>query len=114
MNVNREIARATYAFLSELPPFNTWNLPEADDVKFLVFRDKSMYAYYNRRRRRHIIGINQNIKTLHLLMHVMAHEMIHLYQGTTGMETRAQHNAAFHALAKRVTKEHGFDPMELI
>lgn len=116
MKINLDIVRATYAFLAETPPFNKWNLPDAEDVKFVIFKDKSMYGYYQRLKRgkEHVIGVNGSIYNTSVLIRTMGHEMIHLHQGHTNMERmRGQHSAAFHVLAAQVGKEHGFDPMEI-
>lgn len=107
-----DILRAAYDFLCVLPPFNSWALPDSDDVKFVVIRSRTDFGRHNVENGRHIIGLSSNtIGQIDTLIRIMAHEMIHAYQYEAKMETAdVAHNAAFFKLAHRVSRIHGFDP----
>lgn len=100
-----------YEYLAHTPPFDRWNMPPVDEVTFIVAKGSDFGWCDRKRGRRHEIAVSsrRNGHTLTLLM-TMAHEMVHLHQKLTGMETRGQHNAAFHKLAVQVCRRHGFDP----
>lgn len=106
-----DMLAACYDFLCTTPPFNKWNLPDSEDVVFRVGRDPKLLGWYKLDDGRHVIGISETTigHTFSLVM-VMAHEMLHLHQKDTRIETRAQHNAAFRKLARVVCRFHGFDP----
>jgi hypothetical protein len=108
-----EILEACYEFLRTTPPFRSWHLPESEDVKFQIVRDRKTAGWHKMDNRKHIIGISRGaIGRTHSLVEVMAHEMCHAHQRETNMETKnAEHNAAFKKLAERVCKIHGFDPL---
>ena len=107
-----EMMACAYEYFCHTPPFNKWNLPASEDVKFVVVRDPNTAGWHKMVDDKHIIGLSRGaIGRTHSLMEVMAHEMIHAHQRETNMETKgAAHNAAFLKLAKRVCDVHGFDP----
>jgi SprT-like family. len=104
-----EIMEAAYEFLRFTPPFKNWRLPPGDDVVFHVSADM-IIGYYTRDHNHHIALSSKRIGTTALVMHIMAHEMIHLHQALRKTETRnTEHNAEFDRLAKRVATIHGWD-----
>lgn len=111
--LNHEILAAAYDYLRATPPFRDWNLPEAEDVKFVVIRDPKTAGWHKITRGKDFIGVSSGcIGRTHSLMEVMAHEMIHLHQRDVCMDTRGvEHNAAFKKLVLKVAKFHGFDPL---
>jgi hypothetical protein len=110
--LTRDVLAAAYDYLRATPPFNAWNLPEPDDIKFKVVRSPTLRGYYLRDEAgKQVIAMSaRNIGHSINVIATMAHEMIHLHQGETNMENGAEHNAAFNKLAARVCKLHGFDP----
>ena len=110
--LTRDILRAAYAYLAETPPFNRWNMPDAEDIEFRVSRSNDTCGTYEKVKGKHVIGASSAlIGWTNSLMALVAHEMVHLHQNHSGMESpHAEHNAAFHKLAKRVCDVHGFDP----
>lgn len=102
--------RSCYDFLCETPPFSRWNLPDSDDVLFLVDRQPMRSGSY-RFDKRHIISISARCigHTINLVA-VMAHEMIHVHEQHSGACGRGEHSAAFRRWAAQVCKWHGFDP----
>lgn len=111
--LDKETLEASYDYLRTTPPFSRWNLPDGEDVKFEVVRDRDIAGWHKMVNGKHIIGISSgSIGRTHSLMEVMAHEMCHAHQRETNMETKkSEHNAAFRKLAVLVCKFHGFDPL---
>lgn len=107
-----EVLEACYEFLKVTGPFRDWNLPDGEDVKFVVDRHHSTAGWYLCDGGKHTIGISSKcVGHTVTLIQVMAHEMIHLFQRDSSMETKgAEHNAAFKKLAHKVCAVHGFDP----
>lgn len=110
--LNPEMLAAAYDYFSSSAPFNRWNLPASEEVKFTVIRDPKTAGWHKMAGGKHIIGISTGaIGRTHSLMETMAHEMIHAHQRETNMETKGSgHNAAFNKLAAQVCAVHGFDP----
>lgn len=110
-----EMMVAAYEYLRITPPFDKWNMPEAEDVLFKVARTRHKQGWYQWDGKRHTItGSQGKVGYTLTLIVLMAHEMIHLHLEETGMESRARsndtHNAAFRKFAAQVCKVHGFDP----
>lgn len=106
-----ELLQATYDMLRVTPPFNSWNMPDGEDVTFKVSKDARIRGKYQRRAGRHFVWISAaSIGHLESLVEVMAHEMIHLHEEAAGMVRSSEHSAVFQKLAARVCKFHGFDP----
>ena len=111
--LNHEILAAAYDYLRATPPFRDWNLPESEDVKFVVTRSTSTAGTHSIKDGKDVICVSSGCigRTLSLV-ELMAHEMIHMHQRVVCMESRGvEHNAAFKKLVLRVSKIHGFDPM---
>ena len=107
------ILRAAYEYLRTTPPFNRWSLPEGGEVEFLVIKTRDRYADHclYTETGKHVIRVSSGVIGYSAsLIAAMAHEMVHAKQAVAKTETRAQHNAEFHRLAKLVCKYHGFDP----
>ena len=109
--LTQDTLKAAYDYLATTPPFLKWNLPDSDDVRFVISGSRDVYAWYRRNGGKHEIGVSTRyIGRTQSLIAVMAHELVHLHQRSSGMETPSQHNAAFHRLAAQVCEIHGFDP----
>jgi hypothetical protein len=106
-----DILRAAYGYLDKTPPFDHWNLPDAEDIVFHVGQTKLDYACcYMEKNKLHITLSAKMHGTTDTLMRSMAHEMIHVYQMHHRMRQTSDHDASWQKLAKRVCKYHGFDP----
>ncbi len=110
-----ETLAAAYDFLRTTPPFNGWGLPEPEEVKFRVSKNKRDYGSYRWDGERHVVTLSENlIGYSGTLFRYLSHEMVHLHLEETGMESRTggqdTHNGAFRILADEVCKVHGFDP----
>lgn len=106
-----EMLRAAYDYLNTTPPFRNWNLPEGDDVEFKVVDDGKIHGWYRKRKEQHVVAISRrSVGHTKTLIETMAHEMIHVHEGHTGILRPGRHSAAFRKWAKQICKHHGFDP----
>lgn len=112
LHITPEILQHAYDYLRSTPPFRSWNMPEAEDVLFKVGRSHDTRGVYRLVDGKHTITISQRcIGRTSSLMEILAHEMIHLHEEATGMcRPGVEHTAAFHKIAARVCRIHGFDP----
>jgi len=78
---------------------------------FKVIKDPALRGSYRRDRlNRHVISISAaSIGFTESLMETVAHEVIHLHEALTGLETAAQHGRAWNKFADQVCRIHGFD-----
>ena len=116
LHLTPDILAAAYEYLRATPPFNEWNLPEADEIEFRVMKTRVYSGQHTPyvRSNRHCIDVSiSGVGYTDTLIRVMAHEMVHAYQRIVNSETKnAGHNPEFHRLGRRVCKHHGFDPKE--
>lgn len=111
LNLTPEILRAMYDFLNITEPFSKWNLPDGEDVKFKVVRNRQLCGWHEKYRKTHTICISSFFhgRTQHLL-EVMAHEMVHVHQYRHASLARGTENGvSFKRCAGQVCKAHGFD-----
>lgn len=111
MHLTPDMLAHAYEYLRTTPPFRRWKLPHADVVEFEVHRSREREGDHCTYKRTldHCIGVSSyNIKTTNALLQVMAHEMVHAYQARTRATRGTGHNKAFHKLAARVCKHHGW------
>jgi hypothetical protein len=105
---------ACYEFLKTARPFRDWNLPDGEDVKFIVCKMTDTFAQYRWDGKRHTISVSSNaVGHTATLVRVMSHELIHLHLEAVGIESRGTvntHNRAFRKFAALVCRYHGFDP----
>jgi hypothetical protein len=110
-----EVLRLAYRLVCETPPFNKWNLPDSQDVLFVVTRSRTTSGHYRWHRYKgvyiHEIAISARcVGSLATLCNIMAHEIIHLFQKITKTETpNVEHNQGFRRLADEVCNVHHFD-----
>lgn len=98
-----------YDYLCCLPPFDKWNMPHSEDVKFSISTHKDRFAHYQMVGGEHHIVVSSRYRQVnrHLaLLSTMSHEMIHLYMEVNGWSESNAHGRAFHRLADRVCKAH--------
>jgi hypothetical protein len=107
-----DILRACYDLLDCCPPFDKWNLPDGDDIEFRIIKDKACYGWYLFEDGKHVIAVSEaKCGYLTTVMATMAHEMVHLFQRHSCMESPSSiHNAAFRRLAAQVCRALSFDP----
>lgn len=108
--------RAAYDYLRATPPFDSWNLPESEDIKFKVAKDRNNAAWHvcwgRGRNRKHVIAVSsRHVGRTESLISAMGHEAIHLHMALTGMDRGAgEHGEVFNKIAGEVCRIHGFDP----
>lgn len=108
--LNKHILAAAYNYLANTQPFYKWNLPEADDVRFVVTRTRHRDGEYLYYARQHFIYISSaGHGHTNTLMKTMAHEMIHVHEQHAKACGRGEHSAAFGRWAEQVCKVHGWD-----
>ncbi len=110
-----DMLRAAYAYLNETPPFNRWNLPDADEVTFRVVRDRSGYGWHKIENGHHTIAVSRlSVAHTGTLIATMAHEMIHMHEKHDSRVRRANdiaHGESFDRHWRQVARYHGFDPL---
>lgn len=109
--ITPEMMAAAYDYLVTTPPFCDWNLPESEDVTFIVYRSMVNRGDWFRIKERHRIRISSRYaRSTTSLMETMAHEMIHLHEDHNNCSGKGQHSAAFNVWANEVCEIHGWDP----
>lgn len=110
MKLSPEIVEAAYELLRRTAPFKRWRLPDPDDVVFRVMHYQDVRGDYNFIGGYHQISVSvHGVGSFTNLIHLVAHEMIHLHQNVRKTDTAAQHNAEFHRLNRRMCKLLQFD-----
>lgn len=108
--LSKEVIAAAYDYLCELPPFNKWNMPPSEDLRFVVIKTKDRTAHYSHSKGVHEIAISTAYVGRHeMLLSSMAHEMLHLHMMQTCWNRRNPHDAAFQKFADQICKIHDFD-----
>jgi hypothetical protein len=107
-----DMLRAVYNMLCTVPPFDKWNLPDGDDIVFVVGRDRNLRGWCIHREGKWKIGIsNTVVARLNLLICTMMHEMIHVHEDNVEISRRdVQHSQAFLKWAEHVCQIHNLDP----
>lgn len=110
LTLNPEMLAHAYEYLCCTPPFNKWNLPASEDVRFSIIRKKDRYAHYQLVAGVHNIAVSSRWVGRHeLLLATLAHELIHLHMEQACVEERNVHGPVFQKYADRVCKLHEFD-----
>jgi predicted SprT family Zn-dependent metalloprotease len=108
-----EILRAAYDYLKVTQPFDKWNLPDGEDIRFRVTRTgiERGLVYYQAGDET-IINISSACNGhTNSLMATMAHEMAHLIEMIHAMDDpKSEHGKAYKKLSNEICKIHGFDP----
>ncbi len=110
LRLTPEVLHAAYEYLRTTRPFCNWALPDADDMKFKVVRDR-LYGY-SVDNKNTIAVSTYRVGRTDCLMETMAHEMVHLHLDR--FKVRGAHGRPFKAATAQVCKEHGFDPKRFI
>jgi len=110
ITLTAEMLEHAYEYLCCQKPFNTWNLPPSEDVKFLVIRSADRYAHYQMVGGVHHIAVSTKFVGRHeVLIATIAHELIHMHCRNARIYMRNPHGKAFKKLADDVCKAHDFD-----
>jgi hypothetical protein len=116
LTLTPELCAAVYDALVLTAPFNKWNLPHSEDVRFHIIKTNRWHADHWKERyksKHHIRMSSAQISTWHRLLVCMAHEMLHVYLDGNSMGGRRHHGLAFQNCAMLVCKHHrDFDPKD--
>ena len=106
-----ETCRAVYRMLSQLPPFNKYELPRPSEIEFLVVDDPELYGSYSPEP--HCITIS-TAKQSHLqtFERTMAHEIVHMILYLQG-KRYLLHNKNFYKLTYQAAAIYGWEPKDL-
>lgn len=113
LRLTPELLEGAYEYLRASSSLRGLKLPHHDEIGLKVTREKDSYGWMHGDQRSvdADIGISECcVGSTHMLVQVMAHEMIHLYQHRRGKETpNTKHNAEFRKIGRAVCAEHVFD-----
>ena len=106
-----ETCRAVYRMLTQLPPFNKYELPRPSEIEFLVVDDPELYGSYSPEP--HCITIS-TAKQSHLqtFERTMAHEIVHMILYLQG-KRYLLHNKNFYKLTYQAAAIYGWEPKDL-
>lgn len=106
-----DTCKAVYRMLSQLPPFNKYELPRPSEIEFIVVDDPEIYGQYTPEP--HCIIIS-TAKQSHLqtFERTMAHEMVHLIMYLQGNRYEL-HNKTFYKLTYKAAEIYGWEPKDL-
>lgn len=106
-----ETCRAVYRMLTQLPPFNKYELPRPSEIEFLVVDDPELYGSYSPEP--HCITIS-TAKQSHLqtFERTMAHEIVHMILYLQG-KRYLLHNKNFYKLTYQAANIYGWEPKDL-
>jgi hypothetical protein len=110
------ILRNLYSAMVCCKPFNGWDMPLPEQVKFIVDADPEAMGTYlhDDGDWEHIVTVSEaRCGHLYTVMTTLCHEMIHMSRANTVTHAWTKHDATFKRRAKRVATELGFDPLEL-
>jgi hypothetical protein len=102
-----------YEYYRQLPPFERWKMPKAEEVRFcLVRRDDIQGEHSVDANGTHVIRISTNRNSKSTTVHqTMVHEMMHIAQDIAG-ERRA-HGKGFRRRAILTGRAHDWDGQAL-
>ena len=111
LTLTKELLAHAYDYLCATEPFDKWNLPHSEDIKFSVYKRKDRFAHYQFDEGGHHIKVSSVFVGTHAsLLCTMAHEILHMHMNSTGcLDMRSPHGVGFNRLADQVCKIHGFD-----
>lgn len=114
--LTKDVLRGAYIFLNETPPFNKWNLPDAEDIVFKVAKGRTCSGWHTFDGRKHELVISGAVNGhTHNVIETMAHEMIHVHEHQSRVAVSGvEHSAAFRKWAAQVCRIHGFDPHNFV
>ena len=117
MKITPSLIKQAYSMLLCCEPFDRWNLPLPEEVKFEVIEDDNLmgtYLYDDGGKFEHIIQISSaRCGHLDTIIRTLAHECIHMSRHGTVTDKWLKHDATFRRRAHMISNELGFDPLEL-
>ncbi len=117
MKLTSTILKNMYTMLVVCEPFDSWNMPLPEQIKFIVDHDPDTmgtYLYDDGGKHEHVITISAaRCGFLETVIRTMAHEMIHASRWNTSTAAWQKHDKTFRSRAFSVSQSMGFDPLEL-
>jgi len=118
MKLTSTILKNIYKMLVICEPFDKWDMPLAEQIKFIVDHDPDTMGTFlyddGADKYEHVITISAaRCGFLDTVIRTMAHEMIHASRWNTSTAAWQKHDKTFRHRAKLVADELGFDPLEL-
>ena len=108
MKLTERQLRATYTYLSQLPPFNKWKMLDEYRIEFVVNRASMTCGMYEPDP--HTISVSSVSNVSHMdVLKTVAHEVIHLTLERQGKGGHEDHNDDFLAMAREVCESFGWD-----
>jgi hypothetical protein len=115
MKLTPAILKNLYSAIYCMKPFDRWNMPLPEEIKFVVDKDPAImgsYMYDDGEKFAHTITISAaRCGFLDTTLRVLCHECIHMSRHKTHKWTH--HDKEFRSRAHRISSELGFDPLEL-
>lgn len=112
LHIDIELCAAVYDLLRLTPPYRSWKLPPASEIKFVI---TNAIVYRGQHSRLlsgvHKIEVSQrNVGTLFELTRVMGHEMIHVHEEhSRACRVDVAHSWRFNSWADSVCRWHSWD-----
>jgi hypothetical protein len=112
------ILKNIYTMLVVCEPFDKWDMPLPETIKFIVDHDPETMGTYlhddGADKYEHVITISAaRCGFLETAIRTMAHEMIHASRWNTSTAAWQKHDKTFKHRALLVSQSLGFDPLEL-
>jgi len=121
MHLTPDMLSAGYDFLRHTKPFDGWNLPEPEDMRFDVLKGASRFGDCCERKGQFIIRVSEALHQRYTgVLATLAHEMIHLHMDNLACASKyrrlrtdnSTHGPGFRALAIEVCDAFPeFDPV---
>jgi len=115
MKLTPAILRNLYGALYCMKPFDRWDMPLPENVKWVVDDDPEQmgtYLYSDSDYYEHTITIStKRCGHLSTVIRVLLHECVHMSRWKTSKWSH--HDAVFRSRTKQICDELGFDPLEL-
>jgi hypothetical protein len=112
------ILKNMYTMLVVCKPFDKWDMPLPEQIKFIVDHDPDTMGTFlyddGADKYEHVITISAaRCGFLDTVIRTMAHEMIHASRWNTSTAAWQKHDKVFRSRAFAVSQSMGFDPLEL-
>jgi thiamine monophosphate kinase len=115
VKITPAILKNLYSAIYCMKPFDRWNMPLPEQIKWVVDKDEQImgsYLYDDGEKYEHIITISEaRCGHLSTIIRVLCHEAIHMSRHKTHRWTH--HDKEFRKRAMTISQELGFDPLEL-
>ena len=106
-DINLGSVLAAYNYLSQVSPFNKWNLPDPKRISFKISTSEMVYGYYSPDP--DVISISKKVnKNNSDVLMTLSHELVHYYCEINGLGGHEKHNKVFKKYAAQVCHAFGW------